>query len=140
MSSPSSRPLCPPCMPPHHPQRTPHSLSLYVTSVPGSVLWLLRFPDTAESNLRAVAGEAGVKPHRLKFTDVVPKDEHLKRGYLADLFLDTPSCSALTTGCDILWSGTPVLTLTGEKMCSRVGASLLGAVGFPELVSAMSGR
>lgn len=42
---------------------------------------------------------------QLHFTDVAPKEEHIKRGYLADLFLDTPSCNAHTTGCDILWSG-----------------------------------
>lgn len=42
---------------------------------------------------------------QLHFTDVATKEEHIKRGYLADLFLDTPSCNAHTTGCDILWSG-----------------------------------
>lgn len=103
--------------------------------VPNSVLWLLRFPPLAENNLRAEAKARGVREHRLHFTAVAPKDEHLKRGYLADLFLDTPECNAHTTGCDILWSGTPMLTLSREKMASRVGASLLSAIGLSELVA-----
>jgi hypothetical protein len=50
------------------------------------------------------------------YSDVAPREEHVKRGFLADLFLDTPACNAHTTACDILWSGTPMLTMTGDKM------------------------
>ena len=59
----------------------------------------------------------------------------MKRGYLADLFLDTPACNAHTTACDILWSGTPLLTLSGVKMASRVAASLLRAAGMEGLIT-----
>jgi protein O-GlcNAc transferase len=103
--------------------------------VPHSVLWLLRFPPSGEANIRAAALSHGVGPDRLVFTDVAAKDEHIRRGYLADLFLDTPVCNAHTTGCDILWSGTPMLTLPGERMASRVAASLLNAAGLPQLVA-----
>ena len=105
-----------------------------LSRVPNSVLWLLRFPALGESNIRAAAKAAGVPEHRIIFTDVAPKDEHLRRGYLADLFLDTPTCNAHTTGCDILWGGTPMVTLVGERMASRVAASLLGAASLSELV------
>merc|ERR1711865_705169 len=73
--------------------------------VPNSILWLLRFPALSEVNILAEAKARGIGAHRLHFTDIAPKDEHLKRGYLADLFLDTPECNAHTTGCDILWGG-----------------------------------
>jgi protein O-GlcNAc transferase len=76
-----------------------------------------------------------VRSEQIIFTDVVPREEHLKRGYLADLFLDTPACNAHTTGCDILWSGTPLVTLVGDKMASRVAASLLHAAGLDELIT-----
>lgn len=59
---------------------------------------------------------------------MAPKDEHIRRGRLGDLFLDTPGCNAHTTGCDALWGGLPVLTLVGEKMATRVAASLLRCV------------
>lgn len=60
--------------------------------------------------------------------------QHLKRGYLADLFLDTPVCNAHTTGCDILWGSTPLITVPGMKKASRVASSLLNAIGLPQLV------
>jgi protein O-GlcNAc transferase len=103
--------------------------------VPNSILWLLRFPALSEVNIIAEAKARGIKASRIHFTDVAPKEEHLKRGYLADLFLDTPVCNAHTTGCDILWGGTPMITLLGEKMASRVGASLLTAANLTELIT-----
>ncbi|KAG6966404.1 hypothetical protein JG688_00006783 [Phytophthora aleatoria] len=104
--------------------------------VPNSVLWLLRFPPIAEANIRAEARARGVRDQtRLIFTDVAPKDEHLKRGYLADLFLDTPECNAHTTGCDILWGGTPMVTMPKDRMATRVASSLLRAANMSELIT-----
>jgi protein O-GlcNAc transferase len=102
--------------------------------VPNSVLWLLRFPPAGEENIRREAQRRGIRDEQIIFTDIAPRDEHLKRCYLADLFLDTPAYNAHTTACDVLWSGTPILTLRGEKMASRVAASLLGAAGLDELI------
>lgn len=101
--------------------------------VENSVLWLLRFPAAAEANLRKEAANAGVFEDQLVFTDVAPKDEHLARGFRADLFLDTTPCNGHTTTADILWAGTPVISVTSQRMASRVAASLLHAVGLPEL-------
>jgi protein O-GlcNAc transferase len=70
--------------------------------VPNSVLWLLRFPAAGEGNLRKEARELRIRDDQLIFSDVVPREEHIKRGYLADLFLDTPVYNAQTTACDIL--------------------------------------
>jgi predicted O-linked N-acetylglucosamine transferase (SPINDLY family) len=64
----------------------------------------------------------------------MPLAEHLARHRLADLFLDTLPCNAHTTTSDALWTGLPVLTLAGQTFASRVAASLLHAVGMPELV------
>ena len=103
--------------------------------VPNSVLWLLRFPPLAETNLLAEAKEEQVSAERLHFSDVVPKAEHLARCRLADLSLDTMLFNGHTTSCDMLWGGTPVLTRAGESMAARVGASLLKAAGLPELIA-----
>lgn len=64
---------------------------------------------------------------RLIFTDVAPKHQHISRARVCDLFLDTPECNAHTTAADVLWSGTPLLTLPRYeyKMCSRMAASIL---------------
>ena len=97
--------------------------------VPNAVLWLLRFPPAGERNIREQARRHGLREEQLHFTDVSEKEEHIRRGHLADLFLDTPCCNAHTTACDILWGGTPMLTLPAEKMATRVAASLLHAAG-----------
>src|SRR5262249_2402160 len=51
------------------------------------------------------------------------------------LFLDTFPCNAHTTASDALWAGLPLLTRMGEGFASRVAASLLTAVGLPELIT-----
>lgn len=101
--------------------------------VPNSVLWLLRFPKTGEENLRKQASMWFPESvtSRLIFTDVASKHEHIHRGRVADLFLDTPECNAHTTAADVLWTGTPIVTYPRYdfKMCSRVAASIVLATG-----------
>ena len=103
--------------------------------VPNSVLWLLRFPAVGESNILATAQKLGLSQGKIIFSPVAPKEEHVRRGRLADLCLDTPLCNGHTTGMDVLWAGTPVLTLPLETLASRVAASQLYALGFKELVA-----
>ncbi|KAF4974067.1 hypothetical protein FZEAL_8994 [Fusarium zealandicum] len=100
-----------------------------LAQVPKAVLWLLRFPELGEANLRRTAKTwAGAEvASRLIFTDVAPKSQHISRARVCDLFLDTPECNAHTTAADVLWSSTPLLTLPRYpyKMCSRMAASIL---------------
>lgn len=108
--------------------------------VDGSVLWLLGESPSAERNLRREAAERGVDPARLVFAGRVPLDQHLARHRLADLFLDTLPCNAHTTASDALWAGLPLVTVEGETFAGRVAASLLKAVGLPELVTRSLGE
>lgn len=103
--------------------------------VSGSVLWLLASHPVASENLRKEAVERGVDPSRLVFAQRMTLPEHLARHRVADLFIDTWPYNAHTTASDALWAGLPVLTLAGRSFASRVGASLLNAVGLPELVT-----
>lgn len=100
-----------------------------LSRLPNAILWLLRFPDLGETHLRqtAVAWAGEEVASRILFTDVAPKAQHISRARVCDLFLDTPECNAHTTAADVLWSGTPLLTLPryGYKMCSRMAASIL---------------
>jgi protein O-GlcNAc transferase len=99
-----------------------------------SVLWLLDQGTPMRENLRHEAESRGVDPRRLVFAPLAPKPYHLARATLADLFLDTLVCNAHTTASDSLWAGVPVLTLPGETFASRVAASLVTAVGLPEMI------
>jgi predicted O-linked N-acetylglucosamine transferase (SPINDLY family) len=103
--------------------------------VDGSVLWLFEGNADATVNLRKEAVRRGVAPERLIFAKKLPLPEHLARIRLADLFLDTLPYNAHTTTSDALWAGLPVLTCTGEAFASRVAASLLNAIGLPELIT-----
>ncbi|MCG5242098.1 tetratricopeptide repeat protein [Azospirillum doebereinerae] len=105
-----------------------------LAAVPGSVLWLLASHPEVPGNLWRQAAARGIEPERLVFSPRLPGPEYLARYRLADLFLDTGPVGAHTTAADALWAGLPVLTVLGESFASRVGASLLRAVGLPELV------
>jgi len=116
----------------------PSTLEMWINilkRVPNSVLWLLKFPAAGEPNVAAMASRLGLPQGRIVFSPVAPKEEHVRRGRLADLCLDTPLCNGHTTGMDVLWAGTPVLTLPLETLASRVASSQLHALGFPELVA-----
>jgi len=49
--------------------------------------------------------------------------------------LDTLPYGGHTTASDALWAGTPVLTRVGKTFPGRVAASLLKAIGLPELIT-----
>lgn len=103
--------------------------------VAGSVLWLYQSNDAALENLRREAELRGIDGKRLVSAPNLPVEEHLNRIRLADLLLDTVPYNAHTTTSDALRMGLPVLTLQGESFASRVAASLLHAVGLPELIT-----
>ncbi len=102
--------------------------------VEGSVLWLRRAEATTMTNLRREAEARGIAADRLIFADRLPMAEHLARHRVADLFLDTLPYNAHATAADALWAGLPVLTCAGQAYAARVAASLLTALGLPELI------
>jgi predicted O-linked N-acetylglucosamine transferase (SPINDLY family) len=104
-------------------------------AVEGSVLWLLAGSPTCVRNLRSEAQSRGVAPDRLVFAPRITSAEHLARQRLADLFLDTLHYGAHTTASDALFVGLPVMTYLGATFSSRVAASLLHAIGLPELIT-----
>lgn len=103
--------------------------------LPDSVLWLLDENPAATQQLGLHAENRGIDPRRLIFAPRRPTAEHLARHRLADLCLDTWPYNAHTTASDALWAGVPLLTLQGATFGSRVAASLLQAVGLPELIT-----
>jgi len=102
--------------------------------VEGSVLWLLEDSPIVAANLRKEAEARGVDGARLVFAGRMDLPDHLARHRLAGLFLDTLPYNAHTTASDALWAGLPVLTQIGDAFAGRVAASLLTAVGLPELI------
>ena len=104
-------------------------------AVDGSVLWLLKSNRWAEENLRQEAINRGVDSSRIVFAERLPQAEHLARHKHADLFIDTFNYNAHTTASDALWAGLPIVTKQGKQFAARVAASLLTAVGLPQLIT-----
>jgi len=106
-----------------------------LTAVPASVLFLYADNIWAEKNLKIQAEKRGVSQSRLVFGGRIDSSHYLARYKSAGLFLDTLPYNAGTTASDALWVGLPVLTCLGESFASRVAASLLNAIGLPELIT-----
>ncbi|HXX86317.1 MAG TPA: tetratricopeptide repeat protein [Casimicrobiaceae bacterium] len=111
-----------------------------LAAVPRGVLWLLSGNDeitsqTLAANLKREIAAREIDPARLIFAPRRHYAEYLALFRLADLFLDTWPYNAHTIASDALWAGCPVLTWLGETFAGRAGASLLTAVGLPELIA-----
>jgi predicted O-linked N-acetylglucosamine transferase (SPINDLY family) len=106
-----------------------------LTSVPGSVLWLIESNRSARDHLVETAQAWGVAPERIVFAPRLPYARHLARYRVADLALDTFPYTSHTTLSDALWCGCPTVGLCGETFAARVSGSILTAAGVPDLVT-----
>ena len=104
-------------------------------AVEGSVLFLYASNTVFQENIKKEAQKRGIKPHRIVFGKRISSDEYLARYQVCDLFLDTLPYNAGATASDALWAGLPLLTLIGKSFPSRYAASLLVAMGLPELIT-----
>jgi protein O-GlcNAc transferase len=77
----------------------------------------------------------GIATERVESVGFLPQWEYLKLYQRVDIGLDPFPCNGMTTTCDALWMGVPVLTLPGEMPVSRAGLSLLSSVGLGELAA-----
>ena len=100
----------------------------------GAVLWLLRWPGV-EERLRERAVALGVNAS-LVSTPLLPKDSHLvTKAEVADMFLDTFAFNGHGTISQVLWAGIPALTLPGERLGQRIGATLVKHSAAPEMIA-----
>jgi protein O-GlcNAc transferase len=117
---------------------TPEMFDLWMRllrNVPSSVLWILESNELFAANVRRHVAQAGVDPARLILAPRIDHAAHISRLALGDLFLDSLPCNSHTTASDALWAGLPLLTCRGKTFPGRVAASLLRAVGLPELIA-----
>jgi predicted O-linked N-acetylglucosamine transferase (SPINDLY family) len=113
-----------------------HTTDLWASvlkAVPDSRLFI-KNPGTREAAVRAEIAARfaarGIDPTRI---EVRPPVERPMEAYAdIDIVLDTFPYNGTTTTCEALWMGVPVVSMRGETHASRVGASLLGAVGLAD--------
>jgi predicted O-linked N-acetylglucosamine transferase (SPINDLY family) len=76
---------------------------------------------------------AGIAAKRVDLLErTADTQQHLALYGEIDVALDTFPYHGTTTTCEALWMGVPVVSQAGNRHVSRVGASLLTAVGHPE--------
>jgi len=111
--------------------------SRLLMQVPASRL-LLKARPLADASVRDRLTSAfmahGVAPERLVMLPHAPQDKHHLATYgQVDIALDTWPYQGVTTTCEALWMGVPVLSRCGEVAVSRQSLTLLPAVGLEHL-------
>ncbi len=77
----------------------------------------------------------GIDRARVEILGAVPREAYLAAHAKVDVILDTFPYPGGTTTCEALWMGVPTLTLAGDTLLSRQGASLIRAAGLGEWVA-----
>lgn len=104
---------------------------------------LLKTKELADAGNRRrileVLGGHGIEPGRIELQDWRATPDW--RGHMAyydrlDIALDpVGGMGGGNTSCEALWMGAPVITLMGDRMSSRITATILNAVGHPEWIA-----
>lgn len=112
--------------------------------------WLAILREAPEASLRVVgvpagrtreallarAESAGVASERLTLLPRLGIREYFEALAQVDVALDTTPYNGGTTTLDALWMGVPLVALRGDRPLARGAASILTALGMPELVAA----
>jgi len=105
-------------------------------AIPKSRLLAQVFCESQKAHiLRLMHEAAAVDPARVEFISRLPRAEYLRVYDRIDIALDTLPYNGITTTCDALWMGVPVITLTGQTSAGRAGKGILSAMGLTELIA-----
>ncbi|MDP3744221.1 MAG: tetratricopeptide repeat protein [Methylotenera sp.] len=91
---------------------------------------------TVADDLRQRLAQLGVHSDRVTLLGSVAREAYLVAHAEVDMILDTFPYPGGTTTCEALWMGVPTLTLAGNTLIARQGASLLAAAGLGDWVVA----
>jgi protein O-GlcNAc transferase len=124
---------------------TPATLALWarvLLALPEGRL-LLKTRQLADAGNRRrildAAASHGITASRIELQDssITPDwPAHMAYYNRLDIALDpVRALGGITTTCDALWMALPVVTLLGDRMASRMTASMLNALGHPEWIT-----
>ena len=108
-----------------------------LAAVPGSRLLLRTGAGrSAEERIRDVLTARGIAPERLGFAGpTATRFAYLEQYHAVDIALDPFPYNGVTTTCDALWMGVPVISQAGRMNVSRQGVRFLRTVGLDELLA-----
>ncbi len=112
-------------------------------AVPESRLMMKNYSLTDEATAeqyRNRFAERGISADRLDLCGQSPSlREHFDHYGRIDIALDSFPYAGVTTTCESLWMGVPVVTLRGDHYVGRCSASLLSRIGCDELIAESTG-
>jgi protein O-GlcNAc transferase len=112
-------------------QALPEARLLLKTKELGETANRQRILDTMSSH--------GITPEHIELQDgsITPGwREHMAYYNRLDIVLDpVGAMGGVTSTCDALWMGAPVITLMGDRVTSRATAAILNAIGHPEWIA-----
>lgn len=79
--------------------------------------------------------QLGISADRLILLGSVSREAYFIAHHDVDVILDTFPYPGGTTTCEALWMGVPTLTLAGDSLIARQGASMLAAAGLADWVA-----
>ena len=85
-------------------------------------------------------GQSGVAPERIEFVPYANDPPYGQQFAGVDIALDNYPYNGVTTTCESLYVGVPVVSLHGRNGVSRSGLSLLGTLGLGELAASTPER
>ena len=108
-----------------------------LASIPGSRLLLRTVASRdAENRIRNHLIRQRVSPERLlAASPAATRLDYLELYHTVDIGLDPFPYNGVTTTCDALWMGVPVISLAGQMSVARQGVRFLRSVGLDELVA-----
>lgn len=125
----------------NHAKITPEVMSAWAAilrATPGSRLTLKSAgmgENAMQRTVRNKFAALDIAPARLELLGHDrSQSDHLARYRTVDIALDPFPYNGVTTTCEALWMGIPVVVLAGKTHAGRVGASLLSHLGLKELI------
>ena len=88
-----------------------------------------------QQRFRTQLEAAGIDPSRVTLAGPLPREQYLASYAKVDMILDTFPYTGGTTTCEAMWMGVPTLTLRGNSMIGRQGASMLSCVGLQDWIA-----
>lgn len=110
--------------------------SKLLRAVPNSRMLLAAMPgDFIKNKLIALFAAEGIDTDRLSFHPRTSTGEYMALHRLVDVCLDTFPYTGGTTTFNAAWMGVPTLTMTGNTLPSRAGATILEQLGLEAFVA-----
>jgi predicted O-linked N-acetylglucosamine transferase (SPINDLY family) len=103
--------------------------------IPRAVLWLIDDNPTTTINLKKHVAKHGLETSKIFFTKRSVHYEYKQKIKIANIFLDNFPYNCGSTTNDVLNSGTPIVTLNGRSLVSRMGKSILENNDARELIA-----